>query len=246
MRKRILIIDDSSDFAGSVSDTLKSQGYDTEIAQDGNEGIRKTMLNTYDLILLDINMPQMGGRGFIQKFQNNKQFTPVVVVSGMDVNDVKNYFFEHGAISYLNKPFTKEALVSLVKNTLKLTHQFSFESEKQTNNLSLELIIPDYNSLNFEGKEFVHELLKICSEFMLDNQYSVEFISTKMKYSRRQFARKTKKYFNRNPHEILSELRFKMIHNTIETNRYTLSEVSKRLGFSSTSYFKKLYTKYAK
>ncbi|MFD2532926.1 response regulator [Gracilimonas halophila] len=244
MSSKILIIDDNTDFAESIADVLKMSGYETEIASNGKEALKKIWLNKYNLILLDINMPEMSGKGFMEKLNQQKYSMPTIVVSGMDINEIKNYFFEQGAISYLKKPFNNSTLISLVKNTLNLTNRISIDKKSSDLGISVNDLIQNYHSLGIEDQEFIDDLLKIVHKHMLNNQFSVKFVSEKISYSRRQFNRKVKKYFNKTPHEVLSILRFKMIHNLIVNNDLSLSEVSEKLGFSSSYYFKKLYEKY--
>lgn len=244
MSSKVLIIDDNADFAESIADVLGMDGYKPEIAPNGKEALKKIWLNNYDLVLLDINMPEMSGKGFIQKLNQNKYSMPIIMVSGMDINEIKNYFYEQGAISYLKKPFSNDTLRSLVKSTLKLTQKISIEKKSGKLGVSIGDYIQNYPTLDVDEKEFIDDLLKLINKHMLSNQFSVKFIAQKMNYSRRQFNRKVKKYFNKTPHDILSILRFKMIHNLIVTNDLSLSEVSNKLGFSSSYYFKKLYNKY--
>ena len=244
MSDKILVIDDNIDFAESIADLLEMDGYTSEIASNGNEALKKVWLNDYDLILLDINMPQLSGKGFIQEINHYKYSIPIIVVSGMDINEIKNYFYEKGAISYLKKPFSNNTLRNLVKNTLKLTQKISIKKKSSDLGFSIYELIQDYHTLGVQDQEFIDNLIKVVSKNILNNQFSVKFISGKLSYSRRQFSRKVKKYFNKTPHEVLSILRFNMIHNLISTNDLSLSEVSEKSGFSSYYYFKKLYEKY--
>ncbi|MDR9408286.1 MAG: response regulator [Balneolaceae bacterium] len=244
MSHKILIIDDNVNFAESIADLLGMHGYTSETAPNGKEALKKIWLKKYDIILLDINMPEMSGKGFIQKINQRKYSMPIIVVSGMDINEIKNYFYEQGAISYLKKPFNNDTLITLVKNTLKLTQKISIEKKSADRGVSINNLVQDYQNLGLDDKQFIDNLLKMVNKHMLNNQFSVKFISEELGYSTRQLNRKVKKYFNKTPHDVLSMLRFKMIHNLIVTNDLSLSEVSEKLGFSSSYYLKKIYTKY--
>ncbi len=241
---KILIIDDNSDFAESLAEILELESYSTDIALNGREALKKIWLTSYDLVLLDINMPEMGGKEFVQLLNQKHYSIPIIVISGMDLNEIKNYFYEQGAISFLKKPFKQETLLSLVKNTIKFTEKFKIRSNNNGTSVSIEKFVPNFDNLNPQEREFIHQLLRKINDEMLSNQFSVKFIADEMGYSSRQFNRKVKKYFNQTPHEVLSELRFNMIQNLISNNSLTLDEVSEKLGFSSTYYFNKVYKKY--
>lgn len=244
MSSRILLIDDNTDFTGSISDLLILNDYEVDVAENGSEALKKIWMKSYDLLLLDINMPTMNGKAFIEELQRQNYELPVIVISGVDVNELKNYFFEKGAISFLKKPFSNQTLISLIENTLRFTKKIIINSEKKKPGFGIETFVPDYESLSLGDQDFINQLLKHINEYMLSNQFSVKFIADKMGYSSRQFNRKIKKFFDRTAHDLLSEFRFKMIHTLIRMNNMSLQEVSEKMGFSSTSYFKKLYSKY--
>ncbi|MDR9416283.1 MAG: response regulator [Gracilimonas sp.] len=243
---KILIIDDNIDFSESIADVLQAEKYKTDIALNGKEALEKIWLNSYDLILLDINMPEMSGKGFVENLNQHHYSVPIIVISGMDINEIKNYFYEQGAISFLKKPFKNETLISLVKNTLKFTQKFKIETKDDQKLNSLGKFVPNYEELDLQEKEFVNKLIMLINKHMLNNQFSVKLIASKMDYSKRQLNRKIKKYFDKTPHEVLSGVRLNMIHNLITNNKITLEEASKQLGYSSSYYFIKVYKKYVK
>ncbi|HKL16226.1 MAG TPA: response regulator [Balneolaceae bacterium] len=242
----ILIIDDNPDFVDSIAEILQIENYRTDVALNGREALKKIWLTAYDLLLLDINMPEMGGKEFVKLLNREQYAVPIIIISGMDHNDIKNYFFEQGAISFLKKPFKQETLLSLVNNTIKFTQKFKIRSTQSSAGDLIKKFLPYFDELKPQEREFVDQLLRKINDEMLNNQFSVKFISDEMGLSSRQFNRKVKKYFNRTPHEVLSELRFNMIHNLITNNTLTLDQASEKLGFSSTSYFKKIYKKHVK
>ena len=240
----ILIIDDNTDFVESIAEILQLENYKTDVAHNGREALKKIWLTPYDLILLDINMPEMGGKEFVELLNKKHYAVPIIVISGMDLNEIKNYFYEQGAISFLKKPFKQETLLSLVNNTIKFTQKFNIRSSQSSAGDLIERFVTDFSNLTPQEREFIDQLLRKINDEMLNNQFSVKFIADEMGYSSRQFNRKVKKHFNKTPHDVLSELRFNMIHNLITSNSLTLDEASEKLGFSSTYYFNKVYNKY--
>lgn len=98
---KILIIEDNELNLKLMKDILESQGYGTDTAQDGQEGLDKACENDYDLILLDIQMPIVSGYDFLQVYEKS---TPVIVVSACAMENEVNKAKELGCVDYISKP----------------------------------------------------------------------------------------------------------------------------------------------
>jgi len=85
LTKRILIIDDEADFAGTMQLLLEQEGFDVEVALSGPKGIEKA--GDYDLILLDLKMPGMSGIEVMKEIRRKIGDKPVIVVTGMDLSE---------------------------------------------------------------------------------------------------------------------------------------------------------------
>ena len=116
----ILLVDDSSDNLRLLSTMLKSQGYTVKKAISGKFALQSMEVIEPDLILLDVNMPEMDGYQVceILKAQEKYQLTPIIFISASDqlLNKVKA--FEVGAIDYITKPFQLEEVLIRVENQL--------------------------------------------------------------------------------------------------------------------------------
>ena len=118
MAKKILIIDDSAAIRQSISFILQQEGYETVEAQDGQDGLKMLeSIGALDLIITDVNMPNLDGIGFIRKAREISayKFTPILVLTtesqGSKMNDGK----EAGATGWIVKPFNAEKLLGIVK-----------------------------------------------------------------------------------------------------------------------------------
>ena len=98
---KILIIEDNELNLKLMKDILESQGYNTETAQDGKEGLEKACENDFDLILLDLQMPIVSGYDFLRIYDKK---TPVIVVSACAMENEVNKAKELGCIDYISKP----------------------------------------------------------------------------------------------------------------------------------------------
>ena len=77
----ILFVDDDPDFSGAMSLWFKNKGYDTLVAPDGEQGIRRIKENSPDIVFLDLRMPGMGGIDTLKEIRSFNQDIPVIVIS---------------------------------------------------------------------------------------------------------------------------------------------------------------------
>lgn len=111
---KILIVDDEKEIAELLSDVLKDEGFETEIKHDGYTAIESVRQNNFDLILLDIMMPNLSGTETCNKIRDLVS-CPIVFVTAKNQTLDKLLGFEIGADDYITKPFVIEELVARVK-----------------------------------------------------------------------------------------------------------------------------------
>lgn len=111
---KILIVDDEQDIAELISDVLNDAGFETTIKNDGYSAIEEIKNNHYDLILLDIMMPNISGIETCSKIREIVS-CPIIFVSAKNQTLDKLLGFEIGADDYITKPFVIEELVARVK-----------------------------------------------------------------------------------------------------------------------------------
>lgn len=116
--EKILIVDDENDIAELISDILEDEGYETTIANDGNSAINLVQEKDFNLILLDVMMPDMSGTEVCASIRN-KTSCPIIFVTAKTNLTSKLVGFEVGADDYITKPFINEELVARVKAHLR-------------------------------------------------------------------------------------------------------------------------------
>jgi len=118
----ILIVDDDPDHLFMVSMILKQEGYHVYRASDGNMALEMAQSALPDLILLDINMPDLSGYDVCQRLKADEktQDIPIIFVSALDKMLDKAKAFSLGAVDYMTKPFQLEEVLALVKTHLTL------------------------------------------------------------------------------------------------------------------------------
>ncbi|HPE89608.1 MAG TPA: response regulator [Spirochaetia bacterium] len=115
-----LIVDDSSTMRKIVSLALGGAGYSTQEAENGRIGLEKTMLGGVDLVLLDINMPEMNGLEYLEAKSKISSIAkvPVVMLTTQDEKELQEKALSLGAKAYLVKPFKKDDLVATLNKIL--------------------------------------------------------------------------------------------------------------------------------
>ncbi|MHB9094629.1 MAG: response regulator transcription factor [Eubacteriales bacterium] len=116
--KHILIIEDDVNIAELERDYLQLNGYKAEIVQDGLNGLKKAVSGVYDLIIVDLMLPNKNGYEIIKEIREKLE-VPVIVVSAKSEDIDKIRGLDYGADDYLTKPFSPAELVARVKSHIK-------------------------------------------------------------------------------------------------------------------------------
>ncbi len=121
MNKQIMTVDDSSSIRQMVSFTLKEAGYGVVEAVDGKDALAKIQANTVDMLITDLNMPNLDGIGLIKEVRKNPdtRFIPIIMLTTESQNQKRNEGKNAGASGWIVKPFTQEQLLLVVKKVLR-------------------------------------------------------------------------------------------------------------------------------
>jgi two-component system chemotaxis response regulator CheY len=118
---KILVVDDSNSIRDMVSFTLKSAGFETTEAMDGLDGLNKAQAARFDLVISDINMPNMDGIALcieLRKLPSFK-FTPILMLTTESSTEMKMRGKAAGATGWLVKPFNPEKLLATIKRVVR-------------------------------------------------------------------------------------------------------------------------------
>ena len=115
MSSRILLVEDEENLREAIKLNLELEGYEVEEADTGMKALRKVEEQRFNLIILDVMLPEMDGYDVCQKIRITDSDTPIIFLTAKDTSQDKVAGFKHGADDYLTKPFNLEELLLRVK-----------------------------------------------------------------------------------------------------------------------------------
>ncbi|MBF0398600.1 MAG: response regulator [Desulfobacterales bacterium] len=120
MPKSILIVDDAASMRGLVAMTLRNAGYNVFEASDGKDALSKISQNKVNMVVTDLNMPNMNGIEFIKALKTNPshKFLPVVMLTTESEESKKKQGQEAGAKAWIVKPFKPDTMLAVVKKII--------------------------------------------------------------------------------------------------------------------------------
>ncbi len=121
MARKLLIVDDSAAVRQSISYVLEQAGYEIEEASDGMDGVGKLEEGSFDLIITDINMPNLDGIGFLGKIREHPlhRFVPVLVLTTESQGSKMEEGKAAGATGWIVKPFSAVKLQEVVRKLIR-------------------------------------------------------------------------------------------------------------------------------
>lgn len=116
---KFLIIEDDKETIDFLKSSLKDEGFLVDTAEDGEEGLYKAQINTYDLIILDKGLPKKNGLQVCSELRNKGKSIPIIILSVESDAATKTDLLNIGADDYLSKPFSFAELLARIKALLR-------------------------------------------------------------------------------------------------------------------------------
>jgi len=123
MNERILVVEDEAKIAALLKRGLAEEGYEVDLAADGSEGLSLALGRAYDLVVLDIGLPELDGMEVCRELRRKGRLTPVIFLTARDSVHDKVLGLDLGADDYLTKPFAFEELLARVRSLLRKAQQ---------------------------------------------------------------------------------------------------------------------------
>ncbi len=170
---RILVVEDEEKLARFIELELVHDGYEVDKAFDGRTGLDKALENEYDLMLLDIMLPELNGLEVLRRL-NKEKAIPVILLTARDAVMDKVAGLDAGAVDYITKPFAIEELLARIRVALKL-HNSSVLSASVQGNDNVEEGIYTWHELKLDERK--HLVTYNGQEIILTNR---EFLMLKV------------------------------------------------------------------
>jgi two-component system cell cycle response regulator CtrA len=162
---RVLLVEDDTTTAKSIELMLKSEGFVVDTTNLGEDGLEIGKLYDYDIVILDLMLPDMDGYEVLRRLRAARVTTPVLILSGLAEPDNKIKGLGYGADDYLTKPFDKGELVARVNAIVRRSkgHAESvIRTGKLVVNLDARTVEVDGEAVHLTGKEYgILELLSL-------------------------------------------------------------------------------------
>ncbi|SDN55918.1 response regulator transcription factor [Alkalicoccus daliensis] len=156
MVQKLLVVDDEESILTLLQFNLEQGGFEVDLAMDGRAALNKATEEKFDLIVLDLMLPELNGLEVCKELRQNKITTPILMLTARDDEFDKVLGLELGADDYLTKPFSPREVVARVRAILRRSHSAVPPVEKQEEDAKLTIgkveIFPDNYEVFLEGE----------------------------------------------------------------------------------------------
>jgi len=177
---RILLVEDDHHLAASLSEALEAQQYTVDVAQNGEAAWQQIALLPYDLMLMDVTLPQVDGLTLCQRLRSRGIASPVLMLTARDTSRDKVAGLDAGADAYMVKPFDLSELVAQIRALLRrgqMTHPTSLRWGTLVLNPNTYEVTYQDRPVRLTPKEFaILELLMRHGRRVLSRHFILESI----------------------------------------------------------------------
>src|SRR6204780_2653634 len=162
---RVLLVEDDTSVAKSIELMLQAEGFIVDTTDLGEDGVEIGKIYDYDIIILDLMLPDIDGYEVLRRLRAARVFTPILILSGLSELDNKIKGLGFGADDYLTKPFDRRELVARIHAIIRRSKGHSdsvIRTGKLIVNLDTRTVEVDSRPLHLTGKEYgILELLSL-------------------------------------------------------------------------------------
>jgi DNA-binding response OmpR family regulator len=165
LAERILIIEDEQKIARVLELELQFEGYDTGVAYTGTDGLIMYREQSWDLILLDVMLPEMNGLDVLKRIRATEFDTPVLLLTAKDAVSDKVTGLDLGANDYITKPFEMEELLARIRMTLRFRKKETVDDDQYEKTIGDVTVHTQMREVKWQGN--VVDLTKREFELLL-------------------------------------------------------------------------------
>jgi DNA-binding response OmpR family regulator len=177
---KILLIEDNETLANAAVNKLKENGFIVDFFFDGEEGLYALETSTYDLLILDLGLPNIDGIDIIKRLRAIPKTIPILIISARDKLDQRILGLDSGADDYLCKPFELDEVIARVQALLRRT-KYQVNNKLTYNNLVFNTqtrnLLKDEEHIDLSKRELaIFEQLLINVDTVISKESIVEYI----------------------------------------------------------------------
>ncbi len=135
---RILVVEDEIDLLEAIVEGLRIDGYAVDSSEDGDEGLELAIVNDYDLIILDLNLPNIDGLDILKYIRQNDKLTKILILTARSTIEDRVKGLDLGANDYLVKPFHFDELEARIRCLLRMKY-IQEDNEIEYKNLKISI-----------------------------------------------------------------------------------------------------------
>ena len=166
---KILIIDDHPAVRTTMVDVLNEEGFQTDHAKDGEVGLAKCMVNSYDFVLIDVQMPKLNGIEVLRKLKQEKEILPqFIFFTAYSLPELKDEALEMGCLAFLQKPIRIEKVIALIKDFKSVPVLVCLKNREQSEKITDNLQNQGFHTVNTKSvDEALIQLRQINYKFLI-------------------------------------------------------------------------------
>lgn len=234
----VLVVEDDEELLLFIEKRLEKQ-YTVYKAKNGVEAVTVLQEKVVNLVISDIMMPQMNGYELCSRIKQDVEFShiPVILLTAKTNVQSKIAGLECGADAYIEKPFSIEHLQAQIYNIFdnrkKMREAFVSSPFSHTDNITLTK----------SDEQFLNRLIEVINKNISNPGFNVDHLAEELCMSRSSLLRKIKGVTESTPNDFIRLIRLKRAAEILSEGEYKVNEVCYLVGFSSTSYFSKVFQK---
>jgi DNA-binding response OmpR family regulator len=236
---KILIVEDNDELRTLIAKDILND-YETLEATNGRDGLKMAILHNPDMILSDVQMPEMNGFELCKELKNDIQCShiPVILLTAKVLNENKLEGYQSGADDYIEKPFSGDLLQLKINNMLETRQQWQMHFGTKPTQL------PTANTtFSDTDNAFLKQSNELIEQHIAEIQFDVEDFCKEMGLSQGLIYRKIKALTGLSISEYIRLERLNKAASLIKENKYTVQEICFMVGFATPSYFTKCFKK---
>ena len=214
--------------------------YITLTAGNGEEALAILKAQKVDIVLSDVMMPGIDGIKLCELIKKNMQtcHIPVILLSAKGSIEAQTAGIQIGADDYISKPFSMNLLKGKIRNILKSKQRLRYY---YSNTIDIDTAKMTSNTLD---EEFMSKAIQIVEENIDDESFTTDDLAEKLFISRSSLYLKMNSISGEPPANFIRRIRLNKACKLLLEGRYSISEISSKIGFSSPSYFSTSFKKY--